>query len=55
MLVAWVVLTAGKNQPVPTPIVEPPRSPYETTVAATGIIEAGQRKRPYFGRRWRDW
>ena len=40
MLAAWVVLTAGKNPPMPTPIVEPPRSPYETTVAATGIIEA---------------
>ncbi len=40
MLAAWVVLTAGKNQPMPTPLVEPPRSPYETTVAATGIIEA---------------
>lgn len=39
-LAAWAVLTAGKNTPMPTPLVEPPRSPYDTTVAATGIIEA---------------
>lgn len=39
-LAAWVVLTAGKTTPMPTPVVEPPRSPFETTVAATGIIEA---------------
>ncbi|MDR4472555.1 MAG: hypothetical protein MRJ92_07855 [Nitrospira sp.] len=25
---------------MPTPIVEPPRSPFGTTVAASGIIEA---------------
>ncbi|MBP8117442.1 MAG: efflux RND transporter periplasmic adaptor subunit [Nitrospira sp.] len=39
-LAAWVILTAGKNPPMPTPLVEPPRSSFETTVAATGIIEA---------------
>ncbi|MDP9133175.1 MAG: efflux RND transporter periplasmic adaptor subunit [Nitrospirota bacterium] len=39
-LAVWTVLTAGKQTPMPTPLVEPPRSPYETTVAATGIIEA---------------
>ena len=39
-LAAWTILTAGKNPPMPTPVVEPPRSPFETTVAATGIIEA---------------
>lgn len=39
-LAAWTVLTAGKPTPMPTPLVEPPRSPYGTTIAATGIIEA---------------
>ena len=39
-LAAWSVLTAGKTAPMPTPIVAPPRSPFETTVAASGIIEA---------------
>ncbi|WHZ24949.1 MAG: hypothetical protein OJF47_004061 [Nitrospira sp.] len=39
-LAAWTVLTAGKDTPMPTPLVEPPRSPYDNTVAATGIIEA---------------
>ncbi len=39
-LAVWTVLTAGKQTPMPTPLVEPPRSPYGTTVAATGIIEA---------------
>ncbi len=39
-LAVWTVLIAGKQTPMPTPLVEPPRSPYETTVAATGIIEA---------------
>jgi multidrug efflux pump subunit AcrA (membrane-fusion protein) len=39
-LAAWTVLTAGKNPPMPTPVVDPPRSPYENSVAATGIIEA---------------
>ena len=37
---AWSVLTAGKTAPMPTPVVEPPRSPFATTVAASGIIEA---------------
>ena len=40
MLAVWTVLTAGKQTPMPTPLVEPPRSPYDNTVAATGIIEA---------------
>ena len=39
-LAAWTVLTAGKDIPMPTPLVEPPRSPYDNSVAATGIIEA---------------
>jgi HlyD family secretion protein len=37
---AWVLIGANKTQPMPTPISEPPRSPYEQTVAASGIIEA---------------
>lgn len=40
MLAIWTVLTAGKQPPMPTPLVEPPHSPYGSTVAATGIIEA---------------
>ncbi|HVG03186.1 MAG TPA: efflux RND transporter periplasmic adaptor subunit [Nitrospira sp.] len=39
-LAVWTVLTAGKQTPMPTPLVEPPRSQYDRTVAATGIIEA---------------
>lgn len=39
-LAGWSVLTAGKTTPMPTPTVAPPRSPFETTVAASGIIEA---------------
>lgn len=37
---AWVLMGAGKIEPMPTPISEPPRSPFEQTVAASGIIEA---------------
>ncbi len=37
---AWVLVGANKQEPMPTPISEPPRSPYEYTVAASGIIEA---------------
>jgi multidrug efflux pump subunit AcrA (membrane-fusion protein) len=37
---AWVLMGANKIEPMPTPISEPPRSPYEQTVAASGIIEA---------------
>ena len=37
---AWVLIGANKTEPMPTPISEPPRSPYEQTVAASGIIEA---------------
>ena len=36
----WVLMGTGKQVPMPTPISEPPRSPYEHTVAASGIIEA---------------
>jgi RND family efflux transporter MFP subunit len=36
----WVLTGANKHEPMPTPISEPPRSPYEHTVAASGIIEA---------------
>ncbi len=37
---AWALMGANKIEPMPTPIAEPPRSPYEHTVAASGIIEA---------------
>lgn len=37
---AWLLMGANKIEPMPTPISEPPRSPYEQTVAASGIIEA---------------
>jgi HlyD family secretion protein len=37
---AWVLMGANKIAPMPTPVSEPPRSPYEQTVAASGIIEA---------------
>ncbi|MFO0769242.1 MAG: biotin/lipoyl-binding protein, partial [Nitrospiraceae bacterium] len=40
VLAGWTLLNAGKKEPMPTPLVEPPKSPYATTVAATGIIEA---------------
>ena len=36
----WVLMGASKHEPMPVPIAEPPRSPYEQTVAASGIIEA---------------
>jgi RND family efflux transporter MFP subunit len=36
----WALMGANKKDPMPTPISEPPRSPYEHTVAASGIIEA---------------
>jgi HlyD family secretion protein len=36
----WLLMGANKIEPMPTPISEPPRSPYEQTVAASGIIEA---------------
>jgi RND family efflux transporter MFP subunit len=37
---AWILTGANKKEPMPTPFSEPPRSPYEQTVAASGIIEA---------------
>jgi multidrug efflux pump subunit AcrA (membrane-fusion protein) len=36
----WTLIGANKKEPMPTPISEPPRSPYEHSVAASGIIEA---------------
>ena len=36
----WVLMGANKIEPMPTPVSEPPRSPYEQTVAASGIIES---------------
>ena len=35
-----VLATAQKKEPMPQPIEPPPRSPFQSTVAATGIIEA---------------
>jgi len=37
---AWILLGTNGKEPMPTPISEPPRSPYDQTVAASGIIEA---------------
>jgi len=37
---AWMLMGANQKEPMPAPISEPPRSPYEQTVAASGIIEA---------------
>lgn len=39
-LAAWVLIGANRQDPMPQPISEPPRSPYRHTVAASGIIEA---------------
>jgi HlyD family secretion protein len=36
----WVLMGANQKDPMPQPISEPPRAPYERTVAASGIIEA---------------
>jgi multidrug efflux pump subunit AcrA (membrane-fusion protein) len=36
----WVLMGANRQEPMPTPVAEPPRSPYDRTVAASGIIEA---------------
>lgn len=36
----WALMGTDKKEPMPTPISEPPRSPYEHVVAASGIIEA---------------
>lgn len=37
---AWVLFGASRTTPMPTPLAEPPRSPYSESVAASGIIEA---------------
>ncbi len=37
---AWILIGTDKEEPMPTPLSEPPRSPYEQTVAASGIIES---------------
>lgn len=36
----WVLSTAQKQEPMPPPIEPPPTTPYQSTVAASGIIEA---------------
>src|SRR5689334_6725828 len=38
--VVWLVQELRKTPPRPAPIQEPARSPYSTSVAATGILEA---------------
>ncbi len=37
---AWALMGANQKDPMPLPISDPPRSPYQQTVAASGIIEA---------------
>lgn len=37
---AWVLLGAAQKEPMPAPVAEPPRTPYEQSIAASGIIEA---------------
>ena len=36
----WVLAAAGRKEPMPPPMAPPPVSPFESTVAASGIIEA---------------
>lgn len=36
----WVLFNSTTTTPMPTPVAEPPRSPFPRTVAASGIIEA---------------
>jgi len=38
----WLVVELRKTPPRPAPLQEPARSPYSTSVAATGIIEASR-------------
>ncbi|MDE3019007.1 MAG: efflux RND transporter periplasmic adaptor subunit [Nitrospirota bacterium] len=40
LFTTWILMAAKKQEPMPTPIEPPPTSPYATTVAASGIIEA---------------
>ena len=40
LFTAWILNAATQKEPMPTPISPPPRSTFETTVAASGIIEA---------------
>ncbi|MGQ0811945.1 MAG: efflux RND transporter periplasmic adaptor subunit, partial [Nitrospiraceae bacterium] len=36
----WTLMAASKKEPMPTPVVPPPQSPFEATVAAAGLIES---------------
>ncbi len=36
----WTLATARQKEPMPTPVEPPPTSPFASTVAASGIIEA---------------
>ncbi len=40
LITVATLMSAGHKEPMPAPLVPPPKSPYETTVAASGIIEA---------------
>lgn len=40
LFTVWALMASSKEEPMPTPIVDPPTSPYQATVAASGIIEA---------------
>ncbi len=40
LFTAWILNAATQKEPMPLPITPPPRSTFETTVAASGIIEA---------------
>lgn len=36
----WVLMASGQKAPMPRPLDPPPKTPYQATVAAAGIIEA---------------
>ncbi len=39
-LAGWVVFGTATTTPMPAPVSDPPRSPFDQTVAASGLIEA---------------
>lgn len=40
LFTAWMLAAGTRKEPMPVPIVPPPKNPFEATVAASGIIEA---------------
>lgn len=40
LFTVWILMTARQKEPMPPPLEPPPTSPYSSTVAASGIIEA---------------